>query len=380
MGTQSQQRSRGRKGTVTLECLPDRGLRLRWRFEGKRFVLALGMPDSKVNRQVAQAKATQLELDMASGNFDPSLSKYKPQGGTAKSAPMTVVGLFEGFMAFKAKTVQENTLAGYRSALKYLRQFFGEQRSAQRVGSAEAEEFVGWFLKQDLSMETRRTWLTFVNACWQWGMKQNHLEANPWKDLMPMVKVPPKQPPKPFTREEIEMIFQAFRTDRYYSHYADYVEFLFGTGCRTSEAIGLRWKHLNDDCSSVWIGETLTRRKKKPTKNHRARTVTLTDRLQTLLLNRRPDNVDPEALVFLAPRGGPIDDHNFRNRAWVKILSGLGIDYRKPYTTRHTLISHALDLGQNPVLVAQLTGHDVQTLYENYAGSVSSRPRLPDLV
>ena len=33
-----------------------------------------------------------------------------------------------------------------------------------------------------------------------------------------------------------------------------------------------------------------------------------------------------------------------------------------------------------PFTVAQLTGHDVQTLYENYAGNVNSRPMLPEIL
>jgi integrase len=99
-----------------------------------------------------------------------------------------------------------------------------------------------------------------------------------------------------------------------------------------------------------------------------------------MLLARRPENPDADGLVFPTPHGHAIDDRNFRNRAWKTVLSGLNIDYRKPYNTRHTLISHALDLGMSPVMVAQLTGHDVATLYENYAGSVNSRPRLPELM
>ena len=98
-----------------------------------------------------------------------------------------------------------------------------------------------------------------------------------------------------------------------------------------------------------------------------------------MLLARRPAECDPNGLVFTSPKGGAIDDHNFRNRAWKTVLTRLEIDYRKPYITRHTLISHALDLGMNPVAVAQLTGHDVQVLYQNYAGNVNSRPRLPEL-
>lgn len=98
-----------------------------------------------------------------------------------------------------------------------------------------------------------------------------------------------------------------------------------------------------------------------------------------MLLGRRPTRPKPDALVFASPKGGAIDDHNFRNRAWKTVLTRLEIDYRKPYNTRHTLISHALDLGMNPVAVAQLTGHDVRMIYQNYAGNVNSRPRLPEL-
>ena len=238
-----------------------------------------------------------------------------------------------------------------------------------------------WLMRQKLSPSVRRERLRLIQAAWDWGIANDYLglkDSNPWADMTLRVRVEPKQMPKPFSREEITAIVEAFRNSRYYSHYSDYVEFLFGTGCRTAEAIGLCWKHLTDDCSSVWIGESLTRGVRKSTKTNRARTITLSSKLQQMLLARRPENPDPEGLVFRSARGGSIDDHNFRNRAWTTIIDELGIDYRKPYNTRHTFISHALDMGMNPVEVAQLTGHDVQTLYENYAGSVNSRPRLPE--
>jgi integrase len=38
-----------------------------------------------------------------------------------------------------------------------------------------------------------------------------------------------------------------------------------------------------------------------------------------------------------------------------------------------------LEAGMNPVVVASITGHDVQTLYRNYAGCVVSRPSVPEL-
>ncbi len=89
------------KGTVSIEEFQGR-LRLRWRYQGKRFTLSIGLPDSKVNRQVAQQKATTIELDIASGNFDASLKKYKPQIQNISS--ITVVTLFEEFVATKKIT------------------------------------------------------------------------------------------------------------------------------------------------------------------------------------------------------------------------------------------------------------------------------------
>lgn len=363
------------KGTVSVEVFQGR-LRLRWRQGSKRYTLSLGLPDSKVNRTVAQQKASQVQLDIISGNFDPTLKKYKPHIFT-QLAQISVVALFENFCEYKSKSLSEKTLEKYKATLGYLRRFFEDQR-VSTINVANAEKFSEWLTAQELSPGQCKRRLEEVRACWNWGLKEDLAEDNPWTELPKRIKISPKQMPKPFSKEEVEAIIQGFRTDRYYDYYADYVEFLFGTGCRTGEAIGLRWKHLTDDCSTAWIGESISRGVHRATKTNKARTVTLTSKLQKMLLAKRPLTSDPDGLVFTSPKGGPIDDHNFRNRAWEKILNKLGIDYRKPYNTRHTLISHALAQGMNPVDVAQLTGHDVQTLYENYAGSVNSRPRLPE--
>lgn len=363
------------KGTVSVEVWQGR-LRLRWRQGGKRYTLSLGLPDSKVNRTVAQQKASQIQLDIISGNFDQTLKKYKPPTFN-QLARISVVALFEKFCEYRSKTISEKTMEKYRATLGYLRRFFEDQQ-VSTINISKAEKFSEWLTVHKLSPGQCKRRLEEIRACWNWALKQDLVVDNPWTELPRRIKIPPKQMPKPFSKEEVQAIIQGFRTDRYYHHYADYVEFLFGTGCRTGEAIGLRWRHLNDDCSTIWIGESISRGVHKATKTNKARTITLTSKLQEMLLAKRPPIPDPEGLVFTSPKGTTIDDHNFRNRAWEKILNKLDIDYRKPYNTRHTLISHALAQGMNPVEVAQLTGHDVQTLYENYAGCVNSRPRLPE--
>lgn len=363
------------KGTVQVEEYQER-LRLRWRYSGKRYALAIGLPATKVNRKVAQQKSTQIEMDIASGHFDLTLKAYKPHTHN-QPTQITGVELFEGFRGYKAKVLYARTLQKYNVLLRHLIRFFAD-KPAHTIMLSDAEKFADELGKHGLTPVSHREYLALLKAEWIWGSKNELVEVNPWEELPGRIKVPPKQMPKPFTRDEIGAIIQAFKTDRYGLPYADFVQFLFGTGCRISEVIGLRWKHLSENCSSVWIGESLSRGVRKSTKTNRARTVTLTPKLQTMLLARRPANPDPDGLVFPSPRGGAINNNNFRRRIWQPTLTRLEINYRKPYTTRPSLISHALDLGMNPVMVAQLTGHNVETLYQNYAGNVSSRPMLPE--
>jgi integrase len=370
-------RKKASKGTVVVQVFKE-CLRLVWSYLGKRYYLYIGLPDSKINRTVAEQKARQIEGDMATGNFDPTLKKYKLES-PQKSVYISLTELFNRFMVEKAKVVTPKTMEKYEATLGYLNRYFDDE-AAQFIDLVRVEDFAQHLNDRGLSPVQCKRRLEKLKACWNWAIeKQLITTGNPWNDVIERIQIPPKQMPKPFTREEIGAIIQAFRGDRYYHYYADYVEFLLGTGCRTGEAIGLRWKHLCDDCSTVWIGEIISRRVNRPVKRNRARTITLTPKLQAMLLARRDADFNPNDLVFVSPNGKAIDDHNFRNRAWKTILTRLGIDYRKPYTTRHTLISHALDTGMNPVVVAQLTGHDVKTLYENYAGVVNSRPRLPEI-
>jgi integrase len=95
-------------------------LKLRWSHQGHRYDFALGLPSSALNRKVAERKASEIELDIATEHFDPSLDKYRSvaqiQTQTASSA-LSVVNLFEQFMAHKSATVYPQTLIKYEATL-----------------------------------------------------------------------------------------------------------------------------------------------------------------------------------------------------------------------------------------------------------------------
>jgi integrase len=255
---------------------------------------------------------------------------------------------------------------------------FFKNKTAISVSESVAEKFRHWLLS-DRSLEpvTVRERIVMMNACWEWGQKKKLVTENPWEEVK--VSVPPKQCPQPFTLAEIGSIVHKFRSDSNLSHYADYVEFKFGVGLRTGEAAALLWRHCSSNCDRIWIGESLSNGSRKSTKTNKARSVRLTPRLQQLLLSRRANDFQPDDLIFTSTEGCAIDAKNFCRRYWKPALAELGINYRKPYNTRHTLISHGLEAGMNPVAIAALTGHNIRTLYESYAGLVNP-PKLPDLL
>jgi integrase len=369
-------------------------LKLRWSYQGSRFDFALGLPDGAINRKVAENKASEIELDIATGNFDPTLDKYKSVGQIQAQVEkeelaktkLTVAALFQKFMEHKAKDVYPQTLIKYEATLQRIKDFFQDE-PAETMTIEKAEAFKTWFAarvnpstQRPNSPTTVKERMTLLSACWDWAIEEKLMLMNPWKSISRRVKVPKTKGPNPFTSEEIGNIVMGFRTDRYYAFYSDYVEFMLGTGCRPGEAIGLKWKHIAEDCASVWIGEAYYRGTQKETKNTKSGTVPLSKALTRLLLKRRPTQLNPEALVFPAPKGGYIHDQDFRNRAWKRVLEKLGIPYRKPYTTRSTLISYWLAQGEDPMTVAKMTRTSVKTIYEHYAGSIKKGTRLPEIL
>ena len=375
------------KGQVKLESFADR-LRLRWSYRSKRYCLSLGLHDTQVNRRVAIQKAQQIELDMISDNFDISLDKYKPEPFEKEPEPKKVLGnpqtfseAFEkhwgDFVIYKQRRVENpfTIISMYSPLEKKLKTF-----KQKIVGKEEATVFIEELLAQ-ISPTTVKKYLNTLNNFCNWLQENELVEdtwKNPFKGLKQLCKPRPTQKPPPFTLEEIRTIIAGFEKDKYYAHYLGYVRFLFMTGCRTSEAIGLQWKHISKNCSEITFMEasvrkdTGTGRLRKSTKTNRTRKFPCNKELQKLLRSIRPKDYNLDQLVFPSPSGKSMDATNFLNRPWTKVLGKCGMTkenglYRCQYNTRHTFISHMLAKGMSVVEVAKLTGHDPKVLLDHYA-------------
>ena len=359
------ERQRAPKGSINIGLL--RGwLRLRWTHQGKRHTLSLGLPDTDVNRRLAQAKADIIKADILAGQFDASLMRYQPE----QLVGLTVSDLFQRFTEWKRRQVGKRSLDKYLGLQVHVDTFFKTKR-VDDLTEDRALDFRDW-LSDRLAASTARERIGMMRSCWAWAIGRKLAADNPWENVR--VKVPPKQRPQPFTQDEYRRILAGFQD--HHPHYLDFVRFLMGLGCRPGEAAGLRWGHLSEDCRKIWIGESWGRGERKSTKTNRDRAFELSSELAAMLKSRRPSGAGHDDMVFPSAEGKPIDDHNFRRRYWTPVLEAVGVPYRKPYNTRHSFTSQALDQGWSVSEIAAITGNSEETILRHYTGSVRGQAKL----
>lgn len=339
---------RSKKGQVSIYS-QDGYLRLRWRHEGKRYTIALGLLEhDAIARQLAQQRANTIQLDMLSGNFDSTLAKYKPKKIESASStdPINPRRIYETYLEFKRSQVSARTFEKYHCLLADL-----------QVTDSPALLFE--YLSDRNNSETIKRKFEWLDQAYKYAGIEN-----PFKVVQKSIKIPPKLTPRPFTKDEVDLIMQGFK--EMHPHYLPYVQFCFSTGVRIQEANALLWEHISDDLTIIQILDN---------KRHKRRSFKLPELAIAAL--KSVDRVSE--FIFTTKRGCRINHINFRTQYWLPVLEAKNVDYRRPYLARSTAISHALAKGANPMAIAAVTGHDVQTLYRDYAGFIESSPTMPDL-
>lgn len=353
-------------------------LSLRWSVRSRRYTMALGNARATdLNRRMATRMAARIEDDIATGNFDPSLAKYKPKSGNSGGISMS--RLMDKFARWKERSVDRRTLEKYLVLSRRLEEFWGD-RPAESIGPEDARKFRDTVLRVKMKSErTINETTTLLSACWGWALKDAKIAApDPWQELR--LRVPPKQSARPFSRVEMDRILAGFRdAEPRIAHYYDFVRAWAFLGARTGEMRALRWRHWDDSVNQIWIGETLDADgATKPTKNQKASVIDLPPWFCTLLRSRRDNACSADDLIFQSLKGSHIEAGNFNNRVWKPMLERLGIEYRRPYNLRHTSISHNIEAGLSEADAANLYRTSIPMLQKNYRGSITNRPVLRD--
>ncbi len=321
--------------------------------------------------------------------------KYKPTASLstvdslapAPTSPpkLDLSELWERYTEFKKPQVSQSTYAvDYRKYRNYI----------AKLPTRDLEDAIAIrdHLLANLTPDAAKRTLKNISACCDWARKSKLIESNPFYGIARDIRIPKSEIEEaeinPFTQAERDAIIHAFEKSKLYSYYAPLVKFLFFTGCRPSEAIGLQWKHINERFITFEQAVTISTKGlalKEGLKTEAQRRFPINTQLRHILSEIQTEICAPDDFIFKSKKGGFIDFGDFLNHAWrgYKNRHGKQIDgivtklvkqgtvseYRKPYQCRHTFITLCLESDIDAKDVAKWVGNSPEVIYRHYAGN-----------
>jgi integrase len=358
-------------------------LRLRFRWQGRRYARATNLLDTPEHRARVQKLAGLVAATIAAGQ-DPLLLLEKASRRPEQTLPSgkTVAGYFDLWVADKLPPMVRKAQA--RDYRRHIGGYVLSRLGATPVAELTPRDILGLraeLLQRGLSLKYVKNILagSFKAMIRDAREIDGLLERDPFLGVRwGRVQV---AGPEPFTAGEVRGITHWFSTKRFGLHsgraadgprlrvhppYHAFVHTLFWTGMRPSEAAGLHWGDVDLErrvlrvVRSRHMGE-----ESAPKTGQAARTVELLPESVRLLRLIEPLRVTPSMPVFTHTGGGAIEPKAFSTH-WYRCLRGLGIRVRGLYATKDTYISVALSAGVKiPWLEAQ-TGVRYETLRRHY--------------
>jgi integrase len=360
-------------GRINLER--DReSIRLRWQLGGKRYALAIGK-ESKEVLKAARAKAQEIDADITFDRFDPTLAKYGKKYSSTKlevvadvfATTLTMRQLWDRFLEDKlSSNLKPKTKKGYRDLDRALSKI-GDRLSFDALQVKKA-------LLATVAEDTTGRCLLALSTCCTWGIKRNLYHSNPFDGMIADVncgKRKPKNKAQAFTPEEVERIYEAFRSHQK-GYYLPLVQFWFKTGCRPSEGVGLQWGHINDDCTKIMFrgsiqeinGQLLW---SEGSKNNKVRDLNISPSLTEILKAIAPINRNPNVPVFPAPRSKSfINYSNFIADIWHLLVDPIKPN-TTPYNCRDTFITEQILKGVPTAIIAKWCDTSIGVIEQKYA-------------
>jgi integrase len=382
---------------------------IRFRVKGfpkRQFFIATGLKDTKRHREIVRSRRDAIATDIALQRFDPSLEGYQFTGSKEIRLPdepkkpeakyrYDLQELWEKYTNFQSAQLEKTTiLSSYQAIARYIHRL-------PNAGLENASDIRDWLL---VNTTQYMAWdnLTSYKRCCEWAVDSGLISDNPFAKLKiqkPKRKSDDDDDYRAFTLEQRDLIIKAFEQHRVHSYYAPLVKFLFWTGCRLGEAFALTWGDINDDCRKISISKSRNLYKiLKGTKNRKKRVFPAQQgsKLQELLLNLRPENCNPNHLVFVSKTGKCLSSDTASN-FWNEVIScyngklyyypgvvkelvqqGKIPYYLKPYSTRHTFTTWAISSGISPDKVALWIGDEVETVLRHYCHPNVVNSECPD--
>jgi integrase len=308
---------------------------------------------------------------MLNGEFDDTLAKYRQKTKT-KAVKIADIGeLWIEYLKYKQHSAKE-------SHYDHLANGLGKLIAAnpyQEIDDALC--FREWLLDNTTIGMTKRI-LTYCNAAVEWGMR-NRLVVGKDSPYAGMAGDLPKHAwelegkPNALTLNEIAKVRSAFaeHLDINIENYAMFVDFLFLTGCRPSEAIGLRVCDVATDRSHIAFNGAIVRVQGRAvrttgSKNNKARKFPINRDLEKLLDEAIWDTYQPEDLIFTSISRKTIEYSYFSREIWKPVVTPIIGRDSTPYSCRDSFITHQLAGSMPPSNVCAWCDTSIPVIQKRY--------------
>jgi integrase/recombinase XerC len=250
----------------------------------------------------------------------------------------------------------------YAKALDQFALFAKDELGANDLKLIDKEDirlFLGHLYDLGLTKKTMAQKLSAVKTFYKWLYTNGQIERNPAANIStPKLE---KTLPTWFSKSEIDKLFDSFDAEDYISLMdKTLTEFLYGSGLRISEGLGLK------------ISDIDTATVKVTGKGNKTRIVPVTgsaiDTLKSFLKLRITvgHKLGPKSLVFVNESLSPLVARAYYGRLKTK-LSGITQSPRKsPHVLRHSFATHLLDAGAGIESVSEMLGHASLTSTQIY--------------
>lgn len=393
------QSSKTAKGEISVSNYEGR-IRLRWRYGGQRYSLNLPYPYSNENLHHATVKVAEIKLDILKGEFDTSLVKYKPK----IEKEVAVLPLTKSY----ASAITDDIVVKFKIWAKQVRSidldtessidYYGVYRVLNKYRNLRLSAVGESLINEDWAVSTFNKRLNFLCGYFNWLVDKGDIVDNPLRLISKRREKKKKKNSRriPLSEQEIQSFLDAIRDNTFcnksspvkHSFYYPFLRFVFTSGVRNAEAIGLKVKHIDLEKNQIEISEAFARTHKgtnhaqrisKGTKTGCVRFLPLSEALRELLLPL-VSNREPECYVFPSPKKLSIDDRMLKRRVIKPVLLALGIGDRDLYAARHSFGTRAVQQGMVITDVAYLMGHStVDTTIRNYVSVEKRNILLPTL-
>ena len=276
--------------------------------------------------------------------------------------------VFDDWQKIRKEELKASTLSIEKAGFSKFLQKFGSEKIS-KVKSSQIQSFL---LNSNLSSSSRKLRRTQYNLFFTYAKKVGYIEENPMERvILPKEKKTleelKKKQNKFLSLEEMRIVLEKNRPIEKDIRKLLLYEFLFLTGLRIGEALGLRWEDIAFKEQTLSVRHTLNhsgvsekeRQLQTPKTVESYRTIALNNRCIEIL-NYFRTNLKDDSFVFVSPKG---EIYNYVNLAchFKKICLVLGEETElRKYTLhmlRHSHVSLLIEMGVPIKSIMERVGH-----------------------